>query len=132
MDPWVQPRSIYIFITKTYVHNVCTHVRMPPSIPDSYVCVYFILKSFTYPTPPLTPTASPRPLCSGNAYHLQNKCHIHVLNIGYVSNETNTYGCMYIEEFILVEIWIHCCTKLNLKLDKHWKNARLYTLATKD
>ena len=20
---------------------------------------------------------------------------------------------MYIEEFILVEIWIHCCTKLN-------------------
>ena len=31
---------------------------------------------------------------------------------GVVSNETNTYVRMYIEEFILVEIWIHCCTKL--------------------
>ena len=37
---------------------------------------------------------------------------------------------MYIEEFILVEIWIHCCTKL--KSDEHWKNAGLYTLATKE
>ena len=32
---------------------------------------------------------------------------------------------MYIEEFILVEIWIHCCTKLKLKLKlksigKYW------------
>ena len=35
-----------------------------------------------------------------------------VLNIGYVSNETNTDVCMYTEEFILVDIWIHCCTKL--------------------
>ena len=33
-----------------------------------------------------------------------------LLNIGYISNETNTDVCMYIEEFILVEIWIHCCT----------------------
>ena len=33
---------------------------------------------------------------------------------GVVPNETNTYVRMYIEEFILVEIWIHCCTKLNL------------------
>ena len=24
---------------------------------------------------------------------------------------------MYIEEFILVEIWIHCCTKLNLGMN---------------
>ena len=24
---------------------------------------------------------------------------------------------MYIEEFILVEIWIHCCTKLDLNLN---------------
>ena len=32
---------------------------------------------------------------------------------GVVSNETNTYVRMYIEEFILVDIWIHCCTKLN-------------------
>ena len=37
----------------------------------------------------------------------------HLLNIGYVSNETNEDVCMYIEEFILVENWIHCCTKLN-------------------
>ena len=36
-----------------------------------------------------------------------------LLNIGYVSNETNADVRMYIEEFILVEIWIHCCTKLN-------------------
>ena len=35
-----------------------------------------------------------------------------MLNIGYVSNEKNADGHMYIEEFILVEIWIHCCTKL--------------------
>ena len=36
-----------------------------------------------------------------------------MLNIGYVSNETNTDVRMYIEEFILVEIWIHCCTSWN-------------------
>ena len=36
-----------------------------------------------------------------------------LLNIGrvvLVSNETNTDVGMYIEEFILVDIWIHCCT----------------------
>ena len=27
--------------------------------------------------------------------------------------EQTKYVHMYIEEFILVEIWIHCCTKLN-------------------
>ena len=27
-----------------------------------------------------------------------------------VSNETNTDVHMYIEEFILVDIWMHCCT----------------------
>ena len=37
---------------------------------------------------------------------------IYILTTGVVSNETNTYVRMYIEEFILVEIWIHCCTKL--------------------
>ena len=37
---------------------------------------------------------------------------------------------MYIEEFILVEIWIHCCTKLNWMMNG--KNAILYTLATED
>ena len=35
-----------------------------------------------------------------------------MLNIGLVSNETNAVVSMYIEELILVEIWIHCCTKL--------------------
>ena len=35
-----------------------------------------------------------------------------MLNIGYVSNETNTDVCMYIDKFILVEIWIHYYTKL--------------------
>ena len=30
-----------------------------------------------------------------------------------VSNETNEDVRMYIEEFILVDIWIHCCTSWN-------------------
>ena len=57
-----------------------------------------------------------------------------MLNIGLVSNETNEDVRMYIEEFILVDIWIHCCTKLELELElnMYWKNAGLYTLATKD
>ena len=38
---------------------------------------------------------------------------IYILMTGHVSNETNEDVRMYIEEFILVEIWIHCCTKLN-------------------
>ena len=57
---------------------------------------------------------------------------IYILTTGVVSNETNTYVRMYIEEFILVDIWIHCCTKLKFELPKHWKNTGLYTLATKD
>ena len=36
---------------------------------------------------------------------------------GVVSNETNTYVRMYIEEFILVDIWIHCCTKLKFEVE---------------
>ena len=51
---------------------------------------------------------------------------------------------MYIEEFILVDIWIHCCTNRNWLTDElmnwwtdeligdAWKNTGLYTLATKD
>ena len=34
-----------------------------------------------------------------------------VLNIGLVLNETNEDVRMYIEDFILVDIWIHYCTK---------------------
>ena len=45
---------------------------------------------------------------------------IYILTTGVVSNETNTDVYMYIEEFILVEIWIHCCTKLNwITLEKY-------------
>ena len=48
---------------------------------------------------------------------------------------------MYIEEFIPVDIWIHCCTVHEtgldctvhgIELNEHWKNAGLYTLATKE
>ena len=39
---------------------------------------------------------------------------------------------MYIEEFILVEIWIHCCTKLKLKLSNIGRNTGIYTIATKE
>ena len=38
--------------------------------------------------------------------------------------QTQMYECTLVE-FILVEIWIH-------ELNMHWKNAGLYTLATKD
>ena len=38
---------------------------------------------------------------------------IYILTTGVVSNETNTYVRMYIGEFILVDIWIHCCTNRN-------------------
>ena len=56
-----------------------------------------------------------------------------MLNIGYVSNETNEGVRMYIEEFILVDLdtLLHKVEVLN-ELNKHWKNAGLYTLATKD
>ena len=41
--------------------------------------------------------------------HLLNvgSIRIYILTTGVVSNETNTYVRMYIEEFILVDIWIH-------------------------
>ena len=37
---------------------------------------------------------------------------------------------MYIEEFILVEISIHCCTKLTVKM--YGKYTGICTIATKD
>ena len=54
-----------------------------------------------------------------------------MLNIGYVSNETNEDVRMYIEEFILVDLdtLLHKVEVLN---DHIGKNAVLYTLATKD
>ena len=45
--------------------------------------------------------------------------YMYLLNIGYVSNETNTNVRMYNVEFILIEIWIHCCTCRNW--DTVWK-----------
>ena len=38
---------------------------------------------------------------------------------------------MYIEEFILVEIWIHCCTSWNLNWISIGRMLVLYTLTTK-
>ena len=44
----------------------------------------------------------------------------HCWIIGYVSSETKMYVCT-LEEFILVEIWIHCCTSWNwITLEKCW------------
>ena len=44
--------------------------------------------------------------------HKCQHCQLCVLWENLVSNETNADVRMYIEEFTLVEIWIHCCTKL--------------------
>ena len=57
---------------------------------------------------------------------------IYILTTGVVSNETNTYVRMYIEEFILVDL---DTLELNIELrmsEDAWKNTGLYTLATKD
>ena len=45
--------------------------------------------------------------------------------------QTHMYVCTF-EEFILVEIWIHCCTNWKFECVDAWKNTGLYTLATKD
>ena len=52
--------------------------------------------------------------------------------VEYTQCRTNEICTMYIEEFILVDIWIHCCTVHETGLNEHWKNAGLYTLATKE
>ena len=40
---------------------------------------------------------------------------------------------MYIEEFILVDVvTLLYMDEVNMELDEHWKNAGLYTLATKE
>ena len=54
---------------------------------------------------------------------------IYILTTGVVSNETNAYVRMYIEEFILVDLdtLLH-----KVEGEEHWKNTGLYTLATKD
>ena len=45
--------------------------------------------------------------------------------------QTKMYVCT-LEEFILVDIWIHCCTVHEAGLNMHWKCCSLYTLATKE
>ena len=54
---------------------------------------------------------------------------MYILMLEVVSNDTNTDVCMYIEEFILVDV---VALLYKLELNMHWKNAGLYTLATKD
>ena len=41
--------------------------------------------------------------------------------------QTKMYVCT-LEDFILVDIWIHCCA--SWKVDMHWKCCSLYTIAT--
>ena len=53
-----------------------------------------------------------------------------LLDIGYVSNETNTDVRMYICRIYSsrdLDTLLH-----KVELDMHWKNAGLYTLTTKD
>ena len=45
------------------------------------------------------------------------------------ASRTNEVCTMYIEELILVDIWIHCCASWS---EEHWKYTGFYTLATKD
>ena len=57
-----------------------------------------------------------------------------LLNIGYVSNETNTDVRMYtcrIYSSRDLDTLLHKVA-LSMELNMHWKNAGLYTLATKD
>ena len=53
--------------------------------------------------------------------YTKNICTCKMLNIGYVSNETNEDVRMYIEEFILVDLdtLLHKVEVLN-ELNKHW------------
>ena len=58
----------------------------------------------------------------------------YLLNIGYVSNETNTdvrmYTCrIYSSRYLDT---LESSMEHELELNMHWKNAGLYTLTTKD
>ena len=57
---------------------------------------------------------------------------IYILMTGHVSNETNIDVRMYtcrIYSSRYLDTLLH---KVEFELNKHWKNAALYTLATKD
>ena len=58
---------------------------------------------------------------------LVNKPLLNVIEMQFQMKQTWMYVCI-LEEFILVDIWMHCCTKLELNM--HWKCCSLYTLAT--
>ena len=62
---------------------------------------------------------------------LVNKPLLNVVGAEFRMKQTKYVLCTF-EEFILVDIWIHCCTVHETGLNEHWKNAGLYTLATKD
>ena len=51
---------------------------------------------------------------------------------GHVSNETNTDVHMYTCRIYSSRDLDTSLHKVELELNKHWKNAALYTLATKD
>ena len=51
---------------------------------------------------------------------------------GVVSNETNTYVRMYTCRIYSSRDLDTLLHKVELEPNKHWKNAALYTLATKD
>ena len=55
-----------------------------------------------------------------------------LLNIGYVSNETNTDVHMYTCRIYSSRDLDTLLHKVELELNMHWKNAGLYTLTTKD
>ena len=57
---------------------------------------------------------------------------IYILMTGHVSNETNTDVRMYTCRIYSSRDLDTLLHKVEFELNKHWKNAVLYTLATKD
>ena len=57
---------------------------------------------------------------------------IYILTTGVALNETNTDVCMYTCRIYSSRDLDTLLHKVELELNKHWKNAALYTLATKD
>ena len=81
------------------------------------------------PGPVLVEAASLSPSSNSDLLNV-GSIRIYILTIGVVSNETNTYVRMYTWRIYSsrdLDTLLH-----KLELNKHWKNAALYTLATKD
>ena len=64
------------------------------------ICMFSLLKRCKYSL------YSDTMLNIGSITHVE----MHWICVVLVLNETNTDVHMYIEEFILIDIWIHCCT----------------------